>query len=319
MDEKKSKTAARKVSRTEKPKKRPKVKDLGVYVNLLTDFGFKRIFGIKEVMLHFLNTVLASDIKGAIIDLHYENVERLGSIESDRKAIYDLICTTGTGEHIIVEMQAVWQEHFKDRILSYVAQLIQDQNVKGEDWDFELPPIYSINLLNFTFDRADTLTEKYASYVQLIDRDTHHVFYNKLTFVYVELPRFTKELSELKTFFEQWMFIIRFLHGLEEIPESFRNEIFETIFEEAKIARMTKEEKKKYFKSLKNLKNMDIVKIELNKAYKKLEARDNVIAAMSKDLASRDNVIASRDNVIAAKDSIIAEYRRRFGALNDHN
>ena len=45
-------------------KKAIKAKDLGVYINLLTDFGFKRIFGIKEVMIKFLNTVL--DVEGGI-------------------------------------------------------------------------------------------------------------------------------------------------------------------------------------------------------------------------------------------------------------
>ena len=51
---------------------------LGVYVNLLTDFGFKRIFGIKDVMIHFLNTVLADDIRDRIVDLHYDNTKRPG-------------------------------------------------------------------------------------------------------------------------------------------------------------------------------------------------------------------------------------------------
>ena len=90
------------------------VENLGVYVNLLTDFGFKRIFGIKEVMLHFLNTVLAEDIKDSIVDLHYDNTERPGITKDDRKAIYDLICITGKDERVIVEMQTIRQEYFKE-------------------------------------------------------------------------------------------------------------------------------------------------------------------------------------------------------------
>jgi predicted transposase/invertase (TIGR01784 family) len=236
----------------EKVKKRKKtdIEDLGVYVNLLTDFGFKRIFGIKEVMIHFLNAVLAAEIKDSIVDIHYDNTERLGITKYDRRAFYDLICTTGKDERIIVEMQAIWQEFYKDRILFYASYLIQDQNVKGEEWDFKLPLIYSINIVNFLLDETDLSSEKYTSYVQLIDRDTHRVFYDKLTLVCVELPRFTKELNELKTFFEQWMFIIRRLHELDNMPETLRNEVFEKIFEEAKIARMTKEEKDTYYQSL---------------------------------------------------------------------
>ena len=305
--------------KTDRKKKQPKVVDLGVYVNLLTDFGFKRIFGIKEVMIHFLNTVLAPEIKDSIVDLHYDNTERLGITQFDRRAFYDLICTTGRGERIIVEMQAIWQEFYKDRILFYASYLIQDQNEKGEEWDFKLPPIYSINIVNFLFDEADLTSEKYTSYVQLIDRDTHKLFYDKLTIVCVELPRFTKELNELKTFLEQWMFIIRRLHELDDIPEALRNEVFEKLFEEAKIARMTKEEKDMYYQSLKNLSSMNIAQIEHNKLKKANVELRKAYAVLGKDFAALGKANAEKDMVIAAKDSIIAEYQRRYGVLNDKN
>jgi predicted transposase/invertase (TIGR01784 family) len=88
-----------------------------VYINLLTDFGFKRIFGIKEVMITFLNTVL--DIEGGIKDLRYGNPEKLGFSQYERKAVYDLYCITGKDEHIIVEIQSASQVYFKDRTLLY--------------------------------------------------------------------------------------------------------------------------------------------------------------------------------------------------------
>ena len=297
---------------TVRKKKKPDVEDLGVYVNLLTDFGFKRIFGIKEVMIHFLNTVLSQEIKDSIVDLHYDNTERLGITQYDRRAFYDLICTTGKGERIIVEMQAIWQEFYKDRILFYTSYLIQDQNEKGDDWDFKLPPIYSINIVNFLFDEDDLTSEKYTSYIQLVDRETLKVFYDKLTIVCVELPRFTKELNELKTFLEQWMFIIRRLHELDDIPEALRNEVFKKIFEEAKIARMTKQEKETYYQSLKNLSSMNIAQIEQNKL-------KQANAELRKANTALGKANAKKDIALAAKDSIIAEYQRRFGSLNEKN
>jgi len=296
-----------------KTKKSQDVENLGVYVNLLTDFGFKRIFGIKEVMLHFLNTVLASEINDNIVDLHYDNTERLGITQYDRKAIYDLICTTSKDERILVEMQAIWQEFYKDRTLYYASYLIQDQNVKGKDWDFKLHPIYSINIVNFPFDEADQIIEKYTSYVQLTDRDTHQVFYDKLTFVYIELPRFTKELSELKTFFEQWMFIIRNLHELKDIPDSFRNKVFEKLFEEAKIARMTKKEKDIYFQSLKNLSSMNIAQIEQNKLKQANAELRKANAVMGKANAVMGKELAVKDKIIAAIEKENAELRRKYG------
>ena len=146
----KTKKTKKAVNTPKKPKKL-KRQDLKIFINLLTDFGFKRVFGIKEVMLDFLNAVL--DIPGGIADLTYGNVEILGLTKEDRKAIFDLICITGNSERIIVEIQNIEQEFYKDRMVIYVAQLIQDQNVKGKikykDWNRKLDKIYSVNIMNF--------------------------------------------------------------------------------------------------------------------------------------------------------------------------
>ena len=141
---------------------------------------------------------------------------------------------------------------------------------------------------------------KYVSRVKLINYDTGKVFYDKLTFVYIELPNFTKELKDVKTFFEQWVYIIRHLHKLKDMPKKFRNdEIFEKLFEIAKIARMTKKEVDTY---LKDLNNMNIVKNEIR-------ARDNIIA-------QRDNTIAVQGNTIAQQAQRIAELERMAGLKN---
>ena len=294
------------VSRTRK--KAVTAKDLGVYINLLTDFGFKRIFGIKEVMIKFLNTIL--DIEGGIKDLRYGNPEKLGFSQYDRKAVYDLYCITGKDEHIIVEIQSASQVHFKDRTLLYASRLINAQSEKGKNWNFELPKMYSVNILDFTFEEAllplgieikRTDENKYVSKVQLIDCDTKELFYDKLTFIYIELPCFTKELNDLKTFFEQWIFIIKHLHELNDLPEKFRkDEVFEKLFEIAQIARMTKNEVNNY---LKDLNNMNIVRNEIR-------TRDNIIK-------NHVNTIAKKDSTIAEQSNIIAEYERRYGVLND--
>jgi len=285
-------------------------KDLGVYISLLTDFGFKRVFGIKEVMLNFLNSVL--DIEGGIKDLRYGNPEKLGFSQFDRKAVYDLYCITGNDEHIIVEIQYISQLYFKDRTLLYAARLINEQSVKGKEWDFKLPPVYSVNILDFCFEDAllplrieikRTDENKYISRVRLIDCDTGELFYDKLTFFYIELPRFTKDLQELKTFFEQWIFIIKHLHELNDLPEELRNdEVFEQLFEIAKIAKMTQKDVNNY---LKDLNNMNIVRNEIRGLRNIISERDNTLAA-------ERNVFQS---TLAQKDNIIAEYERKYGAL----
>jgi len=116
-------------------------------------------------------------------------------------------CVTGNGEHIMVEIQCAPQMHFISRTLVYVARLINTLSEKGKDWNFELPKIYSVNILDFTFEealkplgieikRADP--SKYVSKVQLIDSDTKELFYDKLTFTVGERSRTMNCLIFLK-------------------------------------------------------------------------------------------------------------------------
>ena len=85
---------------------------MGVFIHPLTDWGFKRIFGDKELLMDFLNSLLEGE--RVITDLSYLNTERLAEESDGRKTVYDLYCKTDTGEYIIVEMQNKRQSFFKD-------------------------------------------------------------------------------------------------------------------------------------------------------------------------------------------------------------
>ena len=63
------------------------------YISLLTDFGFKRIFGTapnKDLLINFLNSLF--DGKEVIKDVKYLNTEHYGDNASARKAIFDVYC-----------------------------------------------------------------------------------------------------------------------------------------------------------------------------------------------------------------------------------
>ena len=88
-------------------------------------------------------------------------------------------------------------------------------------------------------------------------------YYDKLTIVYVELPLFTKKERELKTDIEQWVYALKYLPKLNSMPAALRNEIFEKLFELARIAKMNKRQQNAYYKSLHDMgivKNMIAIK-----------------------------------------------------------
>ncbi|VFN01732.1 MAG: conserved hypothetical protein (putative transposase or invertase) [Candidatus Kentron sp. G] len=102
------------------------------YLNPYTDFGFKKLFGEeanKDLLIDFLNQLLPSRHK--IVELRFRNTEQLPDIASERKAIFDILCTSANGEQFIVEMQKAKLRYFTDRSLFYVTFPIQEQAKKG--------------------------------------------------------------------------------------------------------------------------------------------------------------------------------------------
>jgi hypothetical protein len=78
----------------------------------------------------------------------------------------------------------------------------------GRAWDFELKAVYTIGILDFIFDENKNDNEVFHHEVQLFNKVTQKVFYDKLTYVYLEMPKFKKTEDELETHFENLLIIV---------------------------------------------------------------------------------------------------------------
>ena len=216
------------------------------YIDPFTDFGFKKLFGEecnKVLLLNFLNELLHKK-EGRIVSLSYLNSERLGFVKDSRKAVFDIFCENEKGEMFIVEMQKARQNFFKDRVLFYSASAITQQAKKA--WNFELKAVYIIAILDFVFEEDKNDPDKYRYDVMLTDIETHKIFYDKLTFIYLEMPKFNKNINELKTRFDKWLYVIKNLSNFDDIPVQLRERIFKKMFAAAEIAQLSKEEYWRY-------------------------------------------------------------------------
>ncbi|MEO1126891.1 MAG: Rpn family recombination-promoting nuclease/putative transposase [Cyanobacteria bacterium J06639_16] len=227
------------------------------YVDLLTDFGFKRVFGTEanqQLLIDFLNTLLPEQHR--IQSVTYKQAENLGPTAGDRKAIFDIYCQAVNGERFIVEMQKVKQNFFKDRSVYYATFPIQEQALKGQ-WDYQLKSVYTVGVLDFVFDDHKDETEL----LHTIELKNQHcqVFYDKLKFIYIELPKFTKTVEELATHFDKWLFLFKHLPDLETPPEPLQEEIFNELFEVAAIANFSPGEQDTYQASLKYYRDLNNV------------------------------------------------------------
>ena len=222
------------------------------YIILLTDFGFKRIFGTtpnKDLLINFLNSLFEGF--QVIKDVKYLNSEHVGDVYAERKAIFDVYCENENGEKFIVEMQNAYQKYFKDRSLFYSTFPIREQAPKGADWNFKLDHVYTVALLNFdlseeAFDKDDINHD-----VGLLDKKTHKVFNDKLSFKYVEIAKFDKTEDELVTLYDKWLYVLKNLSRLDKRPAALKEKIFSKLFGEAEIAKFTPTELKEYEDSLK--------------------------------------------------------------------
>ncbi len=227
------------------------------YISLLTDFGFKRIFGTapnKDLLINFLNSLFNG--RKVIKNLKYNNSEHVGDLYTERKAIFDVYCESVDGEKFIVEMQNASPKYLKDRTIFYSTFPIREQAPKGDAWDYRLSPVYTVALVNHDM-KEEAFDEKDINHqVQLCDIATKRVFFDKLEFIYVEVAKFNKTEDELKTLYDKWLYVLKNLANLTARPAALRDKIFDRLFQVAEIAKFTPTELREYEDSLKHYRDL---------------------------------------------------------------
>ncbi|NJN66082.1 MAG: Rpn family recombination-promoting nuclease/putative transposase [Chloroflexaceae bacterium] len=226
------------------------------FIDPTTDYGFKRLFGrrnspeSKEILRHFLFEVLA--LPHPITDLVYLPTEQIPDSMGERTGIFDIYCTDATGQHFLVEMQRNRRSYFKERALYYATFPITQQVQRGDEGPpFKLLPIYVTSILSFRMDDEPDFLRR----IQLANVATGQVFYQGLTFVFIELPKFTRALTELTTGTEKWLYLLSHMATLDVVPEELAVEPYTLAFRAAEEGALSREEWMFYQGSLKQLRD----------------------------------------------------------------
>jgi predicted transposase/invertase (TIGR01784 family) len=82
-------------------------------------------------------------------------------------------------------------------------------------------------------------------------------FYEKLTFIYFEMPNFKKTEEELETRLDQWLYFIKHLEDFQVIPNIIADEVFQRAFEKAELAKLDPKEMEEYERSLKVFRDLN--------------------------------------------------------------
>ena len=223
----------------------------GRFIDPLSDFGFKHLFGNepnKDILIDFLNELFKGQKE--IVDLTYNPTEYSGDKAEYKKIFFDLLCTGSNQEQFIIEMQRAEQRNFSDRAVFYTSRLVNEQLPKGENhWNIELREVYLIAILEFNF--KPNSSERYLHNVSLTNTDTGEIFYNKLGYKFLELPKFVKTEAEIETDLDRWFYLLKHMSQLDKVPAFLNKRIFQKIFKIAEVGNLTKEEKAMYDSNLK--------------------------------------------------------------------
>lgn len=233
------------------PKPNAMSKKISKYINPLTDFGFKYIFGRdadKEFTISFLNALQIGPMP--IVDVTFVDKENPGEAEEDRALIYDLHCVLEDKTKIIVEMQNRYQTHFDDRAIYYLAADLYSQGQKGKDWGYRLTPVYGVFVMNFEWRNMEE--QHLREDVCLYNMQTKSVFSDRMRMTFLKIPMMEKEAEECETTLERWLYILKHMEKMEAIPHSFtKDPVFRNLGRVARYAALNDVDKEAYRKSLK--------------------------------------------------------------------
>lgn len=226
------------------------------YIDPKTDFAFKHFFGKeihKDLLIKFLNSLFNG--RKVIVDLQYSNIEQKGITKDHRETRFDLHCLGDKGERFIIEMQKTTHKHFKERMVYYASQLINQLGISvNSDWDYNLPEVYLVAILDFNLEDSDPDLCVHA--VNLQDESRNEQFYPKLRYLFVELPKFNKAEHDLETDQDYWLYILKNLKTLEEIPAFMtKKQEFVKLLEIAEVSNLSPEEMDEYQQNLKVLRD----------------------------------------------------------------
>ncbi len=221
------------------------------YVSLLTNSGFKAVFGDranKDVVMSVINILLPEGKQ--VDDIEYMPTEHQGPTQESKEFQYDFMCTGIDGTAFIVEMQCYPDDFWFRRCVSYASRAYDMQNRKGEEYD--VSPVYLIGLMGTGIKHADESrwVDRYVSEYTFREKETNELQDETIFIIFAELARFDKELNECSDDLERMLYIIKNGWKLQNQPPELRKEIFRRLLEACEIAAFDAEKRIKYDKDM---------------------------------------------------------------------
>jgi len=195
---------------------------MGKYLNPKNDLAFKRIFGEhKHLCISLLNSMLPLAPDQRVVSIEYKSGELTPPIPFLKDSIVDVRCVDNFGRHFIVEMQLLWTESFKQRVLLNASKVYVMQLDRSKDYRL-LQPVYSLNFIDSIFEK--NLPSEYYHHYKIVNIEHTEKQIEGLEFIFIELPKFKPQNRAEKKLHELWL---RFLTEIKEDTETVPPELLD--------------------------------------------------------------------------------------------
>ena len=214
------------------------------FINPRTDYAFKKIFGSKwshDILISFLNAMLEFEWENEITEVTILDPYQAPKIEWLKDTYLDVKVLTQWWKEIIIEMQVLNVEWFDKRVL---YNLTKSYSTQIEKWThyLQLKPVIALTITDFLM--FDSLPqEKYLSRFIFQEKEEKIIYNGDLEMVFIELPKFKKQLKDLVTIQDKWIYFMKEVDDLQVEPEEFsHNTAFSHAFDIASTINISKEE-----------------------------------------------------------------------------
>ncbi len=226
------------------------------FLDVKTDYAFKKVFGSedsKAKLISFLNALVYDDSPRKIKDLTIVDPYNIPMIKGVKDTFVDVKAVLDDNSKVIIEMQILNHQGFEKRVLYNAAKNYSIQLNKKEEY-YLLNPVIALTIVDFImFEESTKVINKF----KLLEKENFINYSDDIELIFVELPKFTKELQELQNIKDQWIYFIKNAGSLEYIPTNLDIQIQQAL-ESVNEANLTKEEleaqyKRKEFISIQKL------------------------------------------------------------------
>jgi len=217
------------------------------YLDPTNDIAFKKIFSDSIRLKSFLNSIMRLPEELKILELEYIANEQVPDLGQSKRSIVDVKVKDKAGNTYIVEMQNGYVDAFLARVQFYGCKAFSMQLQRGQLYT-ELTPVVIV-VITSGF-QALPEEEEYITYHRTVNtaNGKNHLHY--LSYVFVELDRFTKKANELQTVEDDWLYMMAKFDEAKKPPQHTKDKAVLSAYEAIEQFNWSEAEYDNYIKAM---------------------------------------------------------------------